>query len=219
MKWCLALVVVAGCAPALKVRRTTPPALHDSRVIAIATSGPYALELLGGLRKGIGTAARVEACVVGCPAVGLYASASLDPGPHEGKVLRTCHLEVYEGATWVQPTKRRVEVVKSVRELDECLAQMTSALLEPNTETISVPLDARGPLEPAARAARAGKLDEAKHALEALLRERPELAGAHYNLGVIYEATDALKAAKKAYATARALGPDAWLASVLSRAP
>jgi len=115
MKRWLSLVLLVGCAPALKVRRTTPPALHDASVIAIATSGPYALELLGGLRKGIGTAAKVEACVLGCPAVGLYASASLNPGPHEGKILRTCQLEVYEGATWVQPTKKRVEVVKSVR--------------------------------------------------------------------------------------------------------
>lgn len=213
------VLALAACAPSLQVTRISPPALGDAKVIAIAASGPYALELVGGLRASLAPKVTVEGCVLGCPAVGLYASTSLTPGPQEGRLLRTCQLEVYEGESWVRPTKKRAELVRPVAELEDCLEAMRAVLLEPSSESRSVPLDARGALEPAAKEASRGHLDEARRLLRAVLEKEPSSAGAQYDLGVIAEASGDAPGAAKAYAAARKLQPDPWLAARLETCP
>ncbi len=217
MKWWL--VLFTACAPSLQVTRTTRPALHDAQAIAVAASGPYALELVAGVRAKVGSRAKVEACVLGCPPVGLYASVSLTPGPHEGRVLRTCQLEVYEGPSWMNPTKKRAELVRSVDDLDGCVKVVSAALLEPSTDVVRLPLDARGVLEPMARDAAQGKLDEARAALLGLLEKDPNLAGAQYDLAVIAEARGQRDEAVKGYGAARRSQPDEWLSAQLERCP
>lgn len=213
------LCLTTGCAATLSVTRTVPPALEAAQAIAVAASGPYASELIAGVRARVGDRAKVESCVVGCPAVGLYASLALTPGPHEGRVERTCQAEVYTGKSWVTPEARRGDLVTTVRDLKGCLDAIARLLLEPRTETVRVPLDARGALEPIADAMREGRLDEARAALERLVAAEPDNAGAWYDLGVLHEAGGRLDEARAAYAKARALARDEWLTKALTQRP
>jgi len=215
----LLLVALAGCRATLPVTRTQPPALGENASIAVAASGPYAMELVAGVRARVGARAKVEACVLGCPAVGLYASLSLNPGPHEGRVQRHCQAEVYTGASWVTPEVSRGVLSRTVEEVDGCVDAVARLLLEPRTEVTQVPLDARGPLEPIVTDLREGRVDEARRALEGLVAATPTLAGAWYDLGVLHESRGDPQEARRCYAQARARAPDAFLSSLLSRAP
>ncbi|MBL8924416.1 MAG: tetratricopeptide repeat protein [Myxococcaceae bacterium] len=215
----LVLFVASGCAATLPITRTVPPALGDANSIAVAASGPYASELIAGVRARVGARAKVESCVVGCPAVGLYASLALTPGPHEGRVERTCQAEVYTGKSWLVPETKRGDLVVTVRELSGCLDAITRLLLEPRVETTRVALDARGALEPIARKMREGRLDEARVSLAQLVADAPGQAGAWYDLGVVHEAQGRLDDARGCYSKARALAPDDWLARQLAQRP
>lgn len=215
----LALLVASGCAATLPITRTVPPALGDASSLAVAASGPYASELIAGVRARVGPRAKVESCVVGCPAVGLYASLSLTPGPHEGRVERTCQAEVYTGKSWLTPEAKRGDLVVTVRELNGCLDAIARLLLEPRLETVRVTLDARGPLEPIARTMREGRLDDARQVLERLVADEPGNAGAWYDLGVVHEAQGRLDDARACFGRARALPHDDWLTRQLAQRP
>jgi hypothetical protein len=209
------LILLSACGATLSLTRTRPPALGTNSSIAVAASGPYAMELVAGVRARVGARARVESCVIGCPAVGLYASLALNPGPHEGRVSRSCQAEVYTGASWTTPQTRRGTISRSVDELEECVDAVAKLLLEPRTEIERVPLDTRGPLAAPVAALGARRFDDAKFALEALVKENPMLAGAWYNLGVLHEAQGQLDDAGRCYREASSRSPDAWLSQAL----
>ncbi|MDP3503764.1 MAG: tetratricopeptide repeat protein [Myxococcales bacterium] len=211
----LPLLLLSACGATLSVTRTRPPALGANTSIAVAASGPYALELVSGVRARVGGRAKVESCVLGCPAVGLYASLALTPGPHEGRVTRSCQAEVYTGDSWAAPAARRGALSLSVDELEGCVDAVAKLLLEPQTVTERVPLDARGPLAGPVDALRAGRFDEARMALEA----QPTLAGAWYDLAVLHEAQGRPDDAARCYREARSRAPDPWLAERLQAAP
>jgi Tetratricopeptide repeat len=211
----LLLLLLPACGATLSITRTRPPALGTNTTIAVAASGPYALELVAGVRARIGARAKVESCVVGCPAVGLYASLALTPGPHEGRVTRSCQAEVYTGESWAAPASRRGTLSLSVDELDGCVDAVAKLLLEPQTGTERVPLDDRGPLAGPVNALRAGRFDEARAGFEA----NPTLAGAWYDLGVLHEAQGRLDDAARCYREARSRSPDPWLAERLQSVP
>lgn len=213
------LSLLGGCAPSLVVTRTHAPALGDASVIAIAASGPYAMDLVAGVRARLAPRVKVEACVVGCPSVGLYASLTLTPGPHEGRVERTCQAEVYTGESWVAPKEKRGALVLMVREPEGCVDAVAKLLLEPRTERVRVGLDARGPLEPIAKALHQGNPGEARRLLDALLAKEPGHAGGWYDLGVLAEASGELDAARRHYERARASSPDEWLSRQLAQRP
>lgn len=215
----LPLLVLSACGATLPVTRTRPPALGSNTSIAVAASGPYAMELVAGVRARVGSRAKVESCVLGCPAVGLYASLALTPGPHEGRVRRSCQAEVYTGASWVSPEARRGVVSVSVEALEGCIDAVAKLLLEPETATERVKLDARGTLAGPADALTAGRFDEARAALETQVRATPTLAGAWYDLGVLHEAQGRPDDAKRCYREARSHSPDTWLIEVLHGAP
>lgn len=215
MSRALPLLMLSACGATLSVTRTRPAALGTNTTIAVAASGPYALELVAGVRARVGSRAKVESCVLGCPAVGLYASLALTPGPHEGRVTRSCQAEVYTGDSWAAPAARRGVLSLSVDELEGCVDAVAKLLLEPRTGTERVPLDARGPLAGPVDALRAGRFDEARTALEA----QPTLAGAWYDLAVLHEAQGRPADAARCYREARSRSPDPWLAEVLQAAP
>lgn len=215
----LLLLLVSACGATLPITRTRPPALGSNTTIAVAASGQYAMELVAGVRARVGSRAKVESCVLGCPAVGLYASLALTPGPHEGRVRRSCQAEVYTGASWVTPEARRGVLAVSVDELEGCIDAVAKLLLEPETGTERVKLDARGTLAGPVDALRAGRFDDARAGLEAQVQASPMLAGGWYDLGVLHEAQGRLDDAKRCYREARSRTPDAWLTEALQTAP
>ncbi len=215
----LPLLVLSACGATLPITRTRPPALGSNTSIAVSASGPYALELVAGVRARVGARAKVESCVLGCPAVGLYASLALTPGPHEGRVRRSCQAEVYTGPSWAAPTARRGVLSLSVDALEDCVDAVAKLLLEPLTGSERVALDARGPLAGPVEALRAGRFDEARAALEARLKERPAEPGAWYDLGVLHEAQGRADDAARCYREARRHSPDPWLSEALLAVP
>lgn len=207
----LFLVSLCACAPSIRVTRVTPAPLSTRSTIAIAASGPYATDLVAGVRAKLKGRATVEACVLGCPAVGLYASLSLTPGPHEGRVLRTCQAEVYTGESWATPNAMLVRVIRSVDELDDCVRLVATALLEPKRSTLRLRLDDRGPLGPAVHAVSTGDLTHARALLEAL----PKSAGSQYDLALLHEAEGRLDDAKRCANEAKQLGAEGWMVTAL----
>lgn len=215
------LVVVllsSGCAATLPLIRVRPPALSAAKSLAVAASGPYATELIAGLRHRVGARATVEACVLGCPTADVYLSVTLTPGPHEGRVPRTCQAEVYRGKSWVQPEERLADLVRTVDDLEGCVELVARSLLDASKDPVRVPIDERGPLREPGRALREGRFDDARGLLEVLLQTSPT-AGAWYDLGLVHEAAGRLDEARRCYASARALSPDEWLQRALEGAP
>lgn len=214
MRWSW-LVLLSGCAASMTVSRTVPPALRNDTVIAVAASGPYAMELVAGVRSKLAPRVKVEACVLGCPAVGLYASLSLTPGPQDGRIDRTCQAEVYTGESWLTPKAKRGALTVPVRDLEPCVAAITKLLVEPSRETLRLRLDVTGPLAQPAELISAGKLDEARAALEALTTSLPDPTGAWYDLGVLHEARGELDDARRCYAEASKRSPASWMKAAL----
>lgn len=209
------LVLLSGCAASLTVTRTVPSALRNDTVIAVAASGPYAMELVAGVRSKLAPRVKVEACVLGCPAVGLYASLSLTPGPQDGRIDRTCQAEVYTGESWLTPKAKRGALTVPVRDLEPCVAAITKLLVEPSRETLRLRLDVTGPLAQPAQLISAGKLDDARAALEALTTSLPDATGAWYDLGVLHEARGELDDARRCYAEASKRSPASWMKAAL----
>lgn len=210
MKWWW-LVLVSGCAASMTVTRTVPSALRNDTVIAVAASGPYAMELVAGVRSKLAPRVKVEGCLLGCPAVGLYASLSLTPGPHDGRIDRTCQAEVYTGESWLSPKSKRGALTVPVRDLEPCVTAITTLLVEPSKETLRLRLDVTGPLAHPAELISAGKLDDARIELEALTTSMNEPTGAWYDLGVLHEARGQLDDARRCYAEASKRAPAPWM--------
>lgn len=209
------LVLLSGCAASLNVTRAVPSALRTETVIAIAASGPYAMELVSGVRSKLAPRVKVEACVLGCPAVGLYASLSLTPGPQDGRIDRTCQAEVYTGESWLTPKSKRGALTVPVRDLEPCVAAITKLLVEPSKETLRLRLDITGPLAHAAELINAGRLDDARVEFEALTASMSEPTGAWYDLGVLHEARGELDDARRCYAEASRRTPAPWMKAAL----
>lgn len=205
------LVLLSGCAASLTVNRTVPSALRNDTVIAIAASGPYAMELVAGVRSKLAPRVKVESCLLGCPAVGLYASLSLTPGPQDGRIDRTCQAEVYTGESWLTPKSKRGVLTVPVRELEPCVTAITKLLVEPSKETLRLRLDVTGPLAHAGELINTGKLEEARMELEALTASMSEPTGAWYDLGVLHESRGELDEARRCYAEASKRSPTPWM--------
>lgn len=205
------LVLLSGCAASMTVTRDVPAALRNDTVIAVAASGPYAMELVAQVRSKLAPRVKVEACVLGCPAVGLYASLSLTPGPNDGRVERTCQAEVYTGDSWLAPKSKRGALTVAVRDLEPCVAAITKLLVEPSKETLRLRLDVTGPLAHPAQLISAGRVDEARVELEALTTSLSEPTGAWYDLGVLHESRGELDAARRCYAEASKRSPAGWM--------
>jgi Flp pilus assembly protein TadD len=192
------LVPLLGCATTMEVTRTVAaPVRPTDSTLAVAASGPYASELLASTRAMLEGAVKVESCVLGCPAVGLYASLSLTPGPHEGRTRRTCQAEVYTGKSW------------------DCLRALQRWLRAPRVERLRVRLDDTGPLVEPVRLVRGGAVAEAKAWLEAAVAQPSASAGAWFNLGVLHETQGRRDDARRCYLKARSLGPPAWMKAAI----
>lgn len=210
------MLLGSGCATTLEVARTRPAPLRATDTqVAVAASGPYASELVGGTRAALSGRLSVESCVVGCPAVGLYASLTLTPGPQEGRTPRTCQAEVYTGKSWAAPEAVRGTLVRTVDDLEACLVALRAWLLEPRREVVRVRLDDTGALKDMVTLVRAGRLEEAREQLEALTMKPEAAAGAWFNLGVVHEARGHRDAARRCYQRAAARSPPAWMKAAL----
>ncbi len=204
--------VAVGCATTLEVTRTQPAPLRPTDgVLAVAASGPYAPELVGGARALVSGRLRVEPCVLGCPPVGLYASLSLTPGPQEGRTPRSCQAEVYTGTSWVTPGDVRGTFVTTVDDVEACLAALGRWLTQARRDVARVRLDETGPLREVAGLARAGRLDEARARLEALVAAGDASAGAWFDLAVVFEALGQRAEARRCHARALERGPPPWM--------
>lgn len=210
------LVPLLGCATTMEVTRTVAaPVRPTDSTLAVAASGPYASELLASTRAMLEGAVKVESCVLGCPAVGLYASLSLTPGPHEGRTRRTCQAEVYTGKSWAAPEGVRGALVQTVEDLEDCLRALQRWLRAPRVERLRVRLDDTGPLVEPVRLVRGGAVAEAKAWLEAAVAQPSASAGAWFNLGVLHEAQGRRDDARRCYLKARSLGPPAWMKAAI----
>lgn len=208
----LLVLLTVGCAPGLVVSRHTPAGLADHAVIALAASGPYASDLIAGVRARISHRVKVESCVIGCPAVGLYASLSLTPGPHEGRVLRSCQAEVYTGDSWATPREVRRTLSQSLETPEACIDAISALLLEPATQQRRLRLDDRGPLAGPVRAITEGRLDDARGQLEALSNES---TGAWYDLSLLFESRGQFEEARRCASEVRRRGAEGWMLEAL----
>ncbi|MCU0700648.1 MAG: tetratricopeptide repeat protein [Myxococcaceae bacterium] len=208
----LVLLLVSGCATSLEVTRTRlPPLRSTDTTMAVAASGAYAPELIAGTRAMLEGRVKVESCVLGCPAVGLYASLTLTPGPQEARTPRTCQAEVYTGKSWAAPEAVRGTFVKTVEEPEACLAALGRWFTEVRREAVRVRLDDEGPLREVATLVRAGRLDEARARLETLVAGPNATAGAWFDLGVVHEAQGRAADARRCYERALSLLPPGWM--------
>ncbi|MDX2012204.1 MAG: tetratricopeptide repeat protein [Myxococcaceae bacterium] len=208
----LVVLLLSGCAATVEVTRTRPaPVRHTDTTMAVAASGAYAPELIAGTRALLEGRVKVESCVLGCPAVGLYASLTLTPGPQEARTARTCQAEVYTGKSWAAPEAVRGTFVKTVDELDACLGALGRWFTEARREAVRVRLDDEGPLRAVTLLLREGRLDDARARLEALVAAPNATAGAWFNLGVVHEAQGRVTDARRCYERALTLSPPAWM--------
>jgi hypothetical protein len=208
--------VKSSCATTLEVTRVrrAPLQATDAR-LAVAASGPYASELLGGTRAALEGRLAVESCVLGCPGVGLYASVTLTPGPQEGRTPRTCQAEVYTGKSWAAPEAVRGTFVRTVDDVDACLVALRSWLLEPRREMVRVRFDETAAPKEVVVLVRTGRFDEAVVPLEALAARPGASAGAWFNLGLVHEARGRREEAGRCYGRAASLAPPSWMKSAL----
>jgi len=210
--------LVSGCRLTVPLPHTAPPAIRwwTEKAVAVAASGPYASELVAGLRARLSGRVEVVSCVVGCPAVGVYTSVSLTPGPHEGATLRTCQAEVSAGKAWLSsPSSSRATLVRSVRDFDDCVAAVSALLVEPRQEVVQVPVDTRGPLQPIGGLLQSGRLAEARAQLLQVVHASPSSAGAWYDLAVTAELLEAADDAARWTEKAQSLAGEPWLLEAL----
>lgn len=233
----LLAVVATGCAPGLLITRRAPPEVDPGatvRRLAILPEGDPAVlplvvrELEQALPAG-GTYTVIALCgEQPCGPFDAWVRANAAPvtvaPPEPGKSSKETHVTAKvsfalirgDGAIVNQRThtveksgevKEKVTIASLTESAVHELVENYARLLVPRSVQESIELDDAGPLKAPVKRATDGDLDGAAKDLEALLVASPNLAGAHYDLGVIAEVKGDFAQAEQRYGRAVALEP------------